>query len=607
MAGQLSTTRTASLGHELRLLVGLRRAVQSHNDSWKRPTGLAFGVIAVAATWAAVLLAEPGARADVVAVVVVMWSVGWVVGPILASGAGVLRPEYFTLLPLERRRLGLGLLLSVYVGPGAILTLLAMLAIPAWGVTLGLAPAALGLVAAVVFTAGLVAVSRAVYAVLGAAMRTQVGVEIAAIQYGLFIAGMIAGWVVLFPLGLAVPVLLANGIGGGTAADVLHALPFGWPGGVVAASGAATWAEAGWRLGALVVGTVLAVVVAVRLLTPHVGNRTARRTRRPLGSRRIAAGSTGRDPILGLPPTTLGAVVGKEVRTWLRDPWRSLEIRTSMWIVVFLAIFLYIGSLGTTPGLFTFAPAAALATAMMVGLSGANLHGQDGTALWMLVVTDSPEARRADVLGRQIGIAVVFAVPGVLFALVLAALSDGWWLLLPVGASMIAMVGAGVGMSALFSVVGVSAGVDPAKRRNATDAGENPLLLNIGFWLAVTLAAPTLALAVMTVLGSELTLTPWWPVALIAAGVANGGLLAWGLGRVALSVLTARLPETFARLRYPGLRLAGGGTGSSADDGAPAWASALSDAAQKSYLDARAQKEKAATKVRERTSTSGRP
>ncbi|PWD50783.1 hypothetical protein C8046_09120 [Serinibacter arcticus] len=596
MAGPLTTT----LGDELRLLVGLRRTIQAHNESWKRPTGIGLGALAVALTWAAVLLAEPDARADVVAVLVTLWSVGWIVGPILASGAGVLRPEYFTLLPLERRRLGLGLLLSVYVGPGAILTMLALLAIPAWGVTLGVGPAALGLVASVLWTIGLVAISRAVYSLLGAAMRTQVGVEIAAVQYGLMISGTMAGWLVLFPAGLAVPALLADGLGDGTAAGVLHASPFGWPGGIVEASVAGDGVGASWRQAALVLGALLAVVAAVRLLTPHVGNRTARRTRRPLGSRGITGGSGGRDPLLGLPATRLGAVVGKELRTWLRDPWRSLEIRTSIWIAIFLAAFLYVGSLGEIDGLFTFAPVAALAVAMMVGLGGANLHGQDGTALWMLVVTDSPGARRADVRGRQIAITIVFGVPAVILVVGLAALADGWWLLPPVAAGLVAMLGAGAGMSALFSVVGVSAGVDPAKRRNATDAGENPLLLQIGFWLAVGLAAPTLALAVTTVLGAPFTQVPWWPVALVGLGLVNGGVLAWGLGRAALAVLTARLPETFARVRYPGLRLAPGGTGATTEDGAPAWASALSDAAQKSYLEARAQKEKAATKVRER-------
>ncbi|GMA32657.1 hypothetical protein GCM10025875_26490 [Litorihabitans aurantiacus] len=219
MAGLVSTTQAptgpSSLGAELRLLVGLRRTIQSHNDSWKRPLGIALGVVAVAGTWAGVLLAAPGARADVVAVLLGMWAVGWVVGPILASGAGVLRPEYFTLLPLERRRLGLGLLVSVYVGPGALLTLAATLSLVAYGASLGASGgvgAVVGLAAALLFTIGLVAFSRVVYAVLGAAMRTQVGVEIAAVQYGLMIAAMMAGWLVLFPVGLAVPSLLADGL-----------------------------------------------------------------------------------------------------------------------------------------------------------------------------------------------------------------------------------------------------------------------------------------------------------------------------------------------------------------------------------------------------------
>ncbi|UFU01937.1 hypothetical protein LQF12_10455 [Ruania suaedae] len=579
----------------VRLLVGLRRTIQAHNESWKRPTGIALGVVAAAATWAATLLAEPEARGDVLAVVLGLWSLGWVIGPILASGASVLRPEYFTLLPLERRHLGLGLLASVYAGPGAILTCAAMLALVAHGALLRWWLAPVGLLVALVYTLGLVALSRAVYAIFGAAMRTQVGVEIAAMQYGLMISSMMAGWLVLFPAGIAVPALLAGGVGESTAATVLHALPFGWPGGTLAAA-AGEPAGVLWRLAALIVGAALTVTAAVTLLTPHVGNRTARRRRQPWGSRRVAQGRAVRDPWLALTPTPLGAVVGKELRSWLRDPWRSLEVRTAVWLAAFLALFLWIGSLGQVPEMFVFAPAAALATAMMVGLSGANLYGQDGTALWMLAVADSPEAVRADVRGRQIAIVLVVGLPALVLAVVLAWLSGGWFLLVPVGAALAALLGGGAGISALFSVVGVSAGVDPAKRRNATDAGENPLLLQIGFWASTLVSAPTLALAVLTVTGATFTTPPWWPLALVALGLANGGLAAWGLGRVAMAVLGARMPETFARLRYPGLRLTPGGTGAAGDAG-PQWAHTLSDAAQKSYLEARKQKEKATGRV----------
>ncbi|UFU07890.1 hypothetical protein [Ruania halotolerans] len=579
------------------LLIGLRRTIQSHDESWKRPTALALGVVAVGVTWAGTLAAEPGARADVIAVIFGLWALGWVIGPILASGASVLRPEYFTLLPLDRRQLGMGLLASVYVSPGAILTCAAMLVLVAHGALLDLRLAPLGLLVAVLFTVGLVALSRAVYAIFGAAMRTQVGVEIAAMQYGLLISSAMAGWLVVFPAGIAIPVLLADGIGEGTAATVLHALPFGWPGGALAAAASGDAMGAFWRIGALLAAALVTVAAAVALLTPHVGNRTARRRSRPWGSRRVARGQALRDPVLSLAPTPLGAVVGKELRSWMRDPWRSLEVRTAVWLGVFFAFFLYLGSLGQIPELFLFAPAAALAAAMMVGLSGANLYGQDGTALWMLAVTDSPSTIRADVRGRQLAIVLAIGLPAAVLAIALAWLSGGWSVLVPVGAVMAALVGGGAGISALFSVVGVSAGVDPAKRRNATDAGENPLLLQIGFWAAALISAPTLALATLTVTEAEFTTHPWWPFALVVIGFVNGLLVAWGLGRVAIAVLGARMPETFARLRYPGLKLPPGGTGATSE-AVPWWVGLLSNAAQKSYLETRKQKEKSMAKAR---------
>lgn len=573
------------LRRQIALLVGLRRTIQSHSESWKRAAGLVLGALAVAATWAAALLASPSARGDVLAVLIALWSIGWILGPILAAGSSVLRPEYFTLLPLERRSLGLGLLASVFVGPPAGLTFLAMLSLAAVGATQSPAAAVAGLLAAVLYTVGLVSLSRAAYAVLGAAMRTQVGVEIAAVQYGLMIAGMIAGWLVVFPAGMAIPVLLESGIPDGAAATVLSLSPVGWPGGAVAAAADADALAWAWRTGALALAAAVLTVVAVALLTPHVGNRTARRRRAPWGSRGVRAGRGL------LPATALGAVIGKELRSWVRDPWRSLEVRTALWIAAFLGFFLWLGGLGQIPFLFTFAPWAALAAVMMAGASAANLYGQDGTALWMLAVGSSPQALRADVRGRQVAVAVMFGSITAVAALVLAALSGSWDQLVVVGAGALAMLGVSVGTSALFSVVGASAGVDPAKRRNATDAGENPLILQFAFWASAVLAAPTLALAVMTSLGVPPVQASWWPAALVVVGAVNGALGWWLLGRVALQVLTARLPETFARLRYPGLSLQTGGTGAE-QDAAPAWAGALSRSAQKSYLTAREQKEK---------------
>ncbi len=83
------------------------------------------------------LLAGPAARSDVLLLVLACWLVGWLVGPILTSGAAVLRPEYFTLLPLPRRRLGFGLLAAVFVGVGAAVTATAVLALVGYAVDHG--------------------------------------------------------------------------------------------------------------------------------------------------------------------------------------------------------------------------------------------------------------------------------------------------------------------------------------------------------------------------------------------------------------------------------------------------------------------------------------
>ncbi|MGH4016477.1 MAG: hypothetical protein ACRDSL_21615, partial [Pseudonocardiaceae bacterium] len=210
-------------------LIRLRFAIQRHTLGWKRLLGLVLGVAAAAGTWAGTLLAAAGARADVLLLLLAVWLVGWVVGPILTSGASVLRPEYFALLPLDRSRLGAGLLASVFVGVGAAVTTAGMLALVGYAATVGSGPrvaaaVAVGLVGAALLVVFTVALSRTVYALIGAAMRSHVGVEIAAIQYGLLVATLFAGWVVVWPLMDLGPPFLRDGflgLGAGAVTAVL--------------------------------------------------------------------------------------------------------------------------------------------------------------------------------------------------------------------------------------------------------------------------------------------------------------------------------------------------------------------------------------------------
>ncbi|MDG4828212.1 hypothetical protein O7627_02695 [Solwaraspora sp. WMMD1047] len=520
-------------------LIRLTFAIRRHSPSLKRTWGAVLGLAAAALTWAAVLLAAPTARADVLTLLLVGWFVGWLVGPILTSGAAVLRPEYFTLLPLPRRRLAAGLLASAFVGVGGAVTALAVLALIGHGVRSGSVVATLVAVPAVVlFLVLCVAVSRTAYALLGAAMRTQLGVEIAAIQYGLLIASLMVGWLIISPVVNAVPRFLDEGLPG-PASTALGWSPAGWPIRAVDAAGSGAYGSAAGWLGLLAVGAGLAVLAALALLTPYVGNRTARRSRRPIGARVLNRPAV-------LPPGELGAVVGKELRTWWRDPWRSLEIRSSIWFGLFLAAYGYLA------GIPQLATLAGVGVAMMVGLSGANLYGQDGTALWQLVVGQHPRAVRADVRGRQIGLVIFFGIPAVALSAIMIIVTGGHHLALPVFAGLLALICTGSGLAVLLSVLGVTPGVDPHRRINATDAGENQFVIQLALWLNGLIAAPAIAAAILLAVGPD-WLPGWFPVATVVVAVLNAGLVAWGLGALAIGQLSRRLPETFARLRYPGL------------------------------------------------------
>ena len=532
-------------------LIRLKLAVQRHTLSWKRVLGLALGVAAAVATWVAVLAAGPDGRADALTLALAGWLVGWLVGPILTSGAAVLRPEYFTLLPLPRRKLGFGLLAAVFAGVGAAVTAAAALTLVGHGVLVASGPALLAavgtaLVGAAVLLVFVVALSRAVYALLGAAMRTRMGVEIAAIQYGLLIASMFTGWMIVSPLVSAVPVFLRDGLAGSPASAVLAWSPVGWPVRAVEAVAAGDYPLALGLLGALMLAAGLAVLAAVALLTPHVGNRTARRRSRPLGSRVLTRGRL-------LPAGPLGAVVGKEMRTWWRDPWRSLEVRSAIWFGLFLAGY------GAIAGLPQIAGLSGIAVALMAALSGANLFGQDGTALWQLVVAERPEAVRADIRGRQIGLVVVLGAPAVALSALMMALTGVYEYAVPIGALLVATLGAGSGVAVLMSVVGVTPGVDPHRRVVANDAGENTFAIIVAFYATVLAILPTAALAAPLAFAGGMP--SWWPAATLAVALANALGAAWAGGAIAARRLGSHLPETFARLRYPGTAMIGRGSG----------------------------------------------
>ncbi|MBB1256286.1 hypothetical protein H3146_23445, partial [Streptomyces sp. OF3] len=211
-------------------LVRLRFTILSHGSPGLRLARRLCWPLAVAVTWSAVLLAEPGeARHDVLLLVGLAWLLGWTLGPVLASGPGVLRPDFFALLPVGRRRLGAALLAAACVGPGAAATVAATAALGVRAVELSAGTVAVAVLALPPLVLLLVAVSRTVYALTGAAMRSRLGVAVTAVQYGALMASLFVGWLAISATGEGAATLLREGLPGEAAGRLLGFLPTSWP------------------------------------------------------------------------------------------------------------------------------------------------------------------------------------------------------------------------------------------------------------------------------------------------------------------------------------------------------------------------------------------
>ena len=513
------------------LLIRLKFTLGRHTTSGVRWFTLALIVGGAAFTWyLALTAASDTVRSSLLMPAMAVWAASWILAPTITNGVGVLRSQYFTLLPLNRDRVGVVLLVTMFVGVGPLLTLVAAatLAWHAWArepatLFLGL----LGMLALVVFS---VSLGRLVFRALGAAMHSRIGVEIASLQWGLIVAGLFFGWVAIQPAITATGNLAVHGIQG-TALSVLSMLPTSWPVLAVDAAATGSWGPAfGW-LGAFLLLTAVTVLITARLLAPSVATRGVRRRSRPRGARVLE----GRRP--WLPDTPLGAVVGKELRSWWRDPWRGLELRSALYAGLFIGL---LGLLSGLPQVMLFAGVFAV---LIMGMGGANMYGHDGTALWLTVVGQGRETVWADVRGRQIAIAVLIAPAATLLSAGAIVLSGEYWAVPYVLGGLLVFVGVSNGLAALLSVVAVTPGLDPHKRVDANDTGDNQVQVWTSLLGIPVLSAPTIAVAVWA--GAQGM--PWVavPVALL-----NGALVAWAGGRIAHRRLERRLPETFTRIRY---------------------------------------------------------
>ncbi|WP_033292256.1 hypothetical protein [Amycolatopsis jejuensis] len=490
-----------------------------------------FGLLAALFTLGIAMFPVPRITVDLLTSVYAVWAAGWVLAPVATGGGDdTLRPEHFSLLPIGRRRLAVGLLAASFVGVTVVVSLLAFLGLAVYGARLGVGPAFVGLVFAVLQLAFVVLLYRVVMAALGALLTSRKGKELGIILVAL--TGL-SGVAVNYAINSLGPAIVNGRVPGFV--TVVHALPSGWGTLAVHAAGTGDWATAGGLLVALIAVLAVLVVVWGTLLaraatTPSFRGAASTRTRTTRTfTRRL------------LPATPIGAVARKELHTWWRDARRRVALLSTLLIGVVITVVPSVSGGGRSVMLPYFGVAVVIFACMQAG----NLYGMDGSALWHTLVV--PGAERADVRGRQLAWTLIVGPA----ALVLAAVLPGAlgkpgaypWVLGLVPATL----GAGAGLLILQSVF--LAFPLPDQRRTASpwSSGGRPGCARAFLMLATTLllvagALPVVALCLWGTL-ANLPVVEWLG---IPAGVATGAALAWWWGGLAERRLATRGPELLA-------------------------------------------------------------
>ncbi|WP_024802141.1 hypothetical protein [Nocardia sp. BMG51109] len=489
--------------------------------------GLAAGVVTAA------LMAVAGhdwdirAAVNAAAALYAVWTLGWLCGPILAGSSDeTLQPEHFRLLPISYRRLAVGLLAVAFTGPAAAVNLIAFGGLVLLAAQLGVVPALVAAVGAVLHLVFVVLLSRVLLAWIGAAMRSRRGRDL-----GVLVAAL-AG-LAYYPMQLLVtsvgpklehasnPVRLA-----------LRISPSGWaPYAVETAARGQWWLSVLCLLGLALLSMALWQAWAVLL------RRRLTTTAAPAGPVRAQGGGL-LDRVF--PANPVGAVVIKELRTWWRDGRRRAALLPLLAIGIVLPVILSLQGAGSPiPFVGTF-------VVWMVAMASANMYAFDGTALWHTLVI--PGANRADVRGRAIAWVVMVVPPAVLVTLILPG-AFGHAEFYPWAVSTLPVF-VGVGVStALFLSVYAAYPLPPQSGNPFAGGGGSPGCARALVQLSVGFGQLVVNLPVVAILGIGVALDSWlvqWCA--LPIGVALGCGAAVLGARVAEKRLDTHGPELLAEI-----------------------------------------------------------
>jgi ABC-2 type transport system permease protein len=538
----------AGVRETARALIGMRRSLVRNAPGGQGmvATGLVVGWSLAVGTLLLGLVRfdDPERAVDLQAALALGWLVGWVMGPIAFRGGGQgLRPEYFALLPIPPRRLAAGLLGASFAGRAPAITLVALSSLLVAAGRLG-GPAVLVAVPAVLLElVVLVLVSKVAVAGLTATLNSRRGQDLGGVLMAVIIALSSGGW----SLAIVMAQQLAEGPPPALRA-ALRLLPSGWGPVAVGAAGRSDWPLAAAALAALAALAGLLLVAWAGLLQRNMRRTGGRAARVARGRPTRAGAATGRSPAArrrAWSAGATGAVVGKELRAWRRDPSRNLALLLGLLISV-----LNIG----VPAVAFDAPAGlpwvGVAAALLASVAAVNVYGNDGTAFWLTRMV--PGSERADVRGRQAAWLLAVAPAMVVLTVGLTAFSGQTWAWPWVLAALPALLGGTAGLMVLVSVARPVQQKDPQLRTGPFDTSDDPSAAGAVMgqtYLMLLLAALTAVPGCALVLLGAVWHRPALQGAGVLVGVGVGVGLTWWGGRVAARRLADRGAELMDLLR----------------------------------------------------------
>ncbi|MDG4793722.1 hypothetical protein [Micromonospora sp. WMMD1082] len=512
------------VGDLIRLKLALtRNSVTGSRAVWAWSGATVGAALALGVVVLAVLPLRPASVVpDLLAIAYFTWLIGWVVGPVW-SPAPPLRPAHLAMLPLPRHRLAVGMLAAGFVGLTTVVTVLLFTSLVGYAARLGVLPVLLAVPLVALQVSLLVLLSRVAHVAFGRLARARSGAALNGVLLAIVLVLTQSGW-------MAVTGLLSSGV-----------LDQGFPDGF---STALRWAPSGWALAAveaaaagnwvrtvLVVAAMLAVA-AVLLALWGTSLGEAR------GARAVIRGSAGRRTPRTAPfDRPAGAIVLKELRSWWRDPARSVALSAPFaWGVLTALLPLTFGAVELLPWAGTF-------IAVMSATWMANMYSFDGTALWLTIQTGT---ERMDVRARQWAYLIVYLPITLLVTVGFTAWSGlGWawpWAL----AAVTATLGGGAGLVAYTSVASPEPGPDAHERaENPAEGSEGIGRAFVVFFAALLPPLPGLGVVYLGTARDSAALQ--WLGVLV--GVLVGALLAWGLGRLAAVRLARTAPEMLLLMR----------------------------------------------------------